>query len=1065
MERRTRSVHPKDDAMKTRICGRSLFVWGLSATLFSLPLAAGNAWGGELKSSNPQEVQQTRNVTGKVLDENGEPMIGVSVLVKGTQKGTITDFDGNFRLDVPSGATELQLMYVGYKAHTVRITSGNMVVRMEPDNQLLDEVVVIGYGTMKKRDLTGAISSVKSEDIKMAPVANAMEALQGKIAGLDISRSSGRAGESPTVLLRGNRSLTASNEPLYIIDGIAGNIDTLNPNDIESIEVLKDASSTAIYGSAGANGVILVTTKQATQGKIQVDFDAYYGVNTSPQYPSALTGQAWLDYLEEGYLASTGSNSASQSALLSAYGLNPEAVLPYIQNNKWVDWVDETLRTGTSQNYSINLRGGTEKLNGYFSLGYVGEQGVYRHDENDTYSMRTGATLTATKWLKAGIQSTFAFTNRDRRSSRINRAFSTLPLGDVYDENGDINVYPVDGLTSRNAINLLADDVSGVYKNNRKALRATINPYIEITPLEGLTFKSTLGTTITSSRTGEYSSENTYLVLTGSGTANKNASYTTSLAYNYTWQNVLTYNFSLADKHDFTITGITEYAHSQSENSYAYNENLGYDQFIYFNLADGSNPTVTSGYEQTKKMSYAIRLNYSFLGRYLFSVSNRWDGASQLYNKWDSFPAVSVGWRISDEPFMASTQRWLSNLKLRVGYGVTGNANIDPYQITTQITNSDNSLNLGSGTVSSYVLAQAIGNVDLGWEKSYNTNVGLDVGLFNNRVDLSVDYYYTDTKDVLWQRDLPTAYGVYASANNSAYTMMQNIAEISNRGVELTLNSRNIETKNFTWNSTLTFAWNKEKVESIDLGSGTTVDELISEGLFIGEPVNTLYGLKKIGIWQLGEEEDAAVFGAVPGDVKIDVPGLTHTSTGVYTDADGNVYTADNVYSISDNDRQILGHTTPDWTLGFQNTFTYKDFDLTVFMNMRWGQTINASLLGYFSYGQINIPSNYNYWTPENPTNDFPRPNVTGDNDTPGLSSLSYVDGSYLKIKTITLGYSLPKKVLNKIGLSRCRFYATVYNPFIWSKSHLLKDMDPETNGSDSFPLYKTMVFGVNVSF
>ena len=1064
MESRTRSVHPKDDAMKTRVCGRSLFVWGLSAALFSLPLAAENAWGG-VRTANPQEVQQTRNVTGQVLDENGEPMIGVSVLVKGTQVGAITDFDGNFKLNAPDGAKELQLTYMGYKAQTVKITSGQIVVRMEPDNQLLDEVVVIGYGTMKKRDLTGAISSVKSEDIKMAPVANAMEALQGKVAGLDISRSSGRAGESPSVLLRGNRSLTAKQDPLYIIDGIAGSIETLNPNDIESIEVMKDASSTAIYGSAGANGVILVTTKQATQGKIQVDFDAYYGVNTSPQYPSALKGQDWLDYLEEGYLASTGSHSADQSTLLAAYGLNAEAVLPYIQNNKWIDWVDETLRTGTSQNYSVSLRGGTEKLTGYFSLGYVGEQGVYRHDEQSTYSMRAGVTVNATKWMKAGVQSTFAFTNRDRRSSRLNKTFGMLPLGDVYDEEGNIKAYPVDGLTDKNAISLLADDVPGVYKNNRKAIRATINPYIEITPLKGLTFKSVLGTTITASRDGEYSSENTYMALTGSGKANKNASYSTGLGYSYTWQNILTYNFNIADKHDFTVTGITEYAHSQSEESSAYSENLGYDSFIYFNLANGQNPAVSSGYSQTKKMSYALRLNYSFLGRYLLSVSTRWDGASQLYNKWDTFPAVSVGWRISDEPFMASTQNWLSNLKLRIGYGVTGNANIDPYQISTQIESSPNTMDLGSGQVSSYIVAQAIANRALGWEKSYNTNVGLDIGLFDGRVDMALDYYYTDTRDVLWQRDLPTAYGVYQSASNKAYTMMQNIAELSNRGFEMTLNSRNIETRDFTWNSTLTFAYNNEKVESIDLGSGTSVDELISEGLFIGEPVHTRYGLKKLGIWQLGEEADAAVFGAQPGDVKIDVPGLTHTAPGVYTDEEGNQYTADNVYAVGDNDRQILGHTTPDWTLGFQNTFTYKDFDLTVFMNMRWGQTIGAGLLGFFSYGSVNIPSIYDYWTPENPTNDYPRPNITGNNDDKGLGTLSTVDGSYLKIKNITLGYSLPKKVLDKIGLTRCRFYGTVYNPFIWSKSRMLKDMDPETNGSDSFPLYKTMVFGVNVSF
>lgn len=300
--------------------------------------------------STLKKAKSNKSVSGKIVDTEGNPLIGVSIAVDNGTRGTMSDVDGNWKLEAPKGSL-LTFSYIGYNTHTLRVGSKDVyTVSMSEDNQLLDEVVVIGYGTMKKRDLTGAISSVKSEDIKMAPVANAMEALQGKVAGLDISRSSGRAGESPSVLLRGNRSLTAKQDPLYIIDGIAGSIETLNPNDIESIEVMKDASSTAIYGSAGANGVILVTTKQATQGKIQVDFDAYYGVNTSPQYPSALKGQDWLDYLEEGYLASTGSHSADQSTLLAAYGLNAEAVLPYIQNNKWIDWVDETLRTGTSQN-------------------------------------------------------------------------------------------------------------------------------------------------------------------------------------------------------------------------------------------------------------------------------------------------------------------------------------------------------------------------------------------------------------------------------------------------------------------------------------------------------------------------------------------------------------------------------------------------------------------------------------------------------------------------------------------------------------------------------------------
>ncbi len=349
MESRTRSVHPKDDAMKTRVCGRSLFVWGLSAALFSLPLAAENAWGG-VRTANPQEVQQTRNVTGQVLDENGEPMIGVSVLVKGTQVGAITDFDGNFKLNAPDGAKELQLTYMGYKAQTVKITSGQMVVRMEPDNQLLDEVVVIGYGTVKKRDLTGAVASVKNEDIVISPTNNVMEALQGKVAGMDIAKTTGQIGENPEILLRGSRSIYGSNEPLFIIDGLPGSYDQINPSDIETVDVLKDASSTAIYGSAGANGVVIITTKRGKAGKATVNFDAYYGFSGSPEYEHGMVGDEWLTYQREAYRYKNGDYPANINALM---GGNEDYINAY-EAGKWIDWVDQ-VSGGTAQRHR-NIR-------------------------------------------------------------------------------------------------------------------------------------------------------------------------------------------------------------------------------------------------------------------------------------------------------------------------------------------------------------------------------------------------------------------------------------------------------------------------------------------------------------------------------------------------------------------------------------------------------------------------------------------------------------------------------------------------------------------------------------
>jgi TonB-linked SusC/RagA family outer membrane protein len=1008
---------------------------------------------------------------GKVSDDSGTPIPGVTITVKGTTQGTVTDIDGNYSLTSTAPKGTLVFSFIGMQSME-KAFEGNAVfnVTMQKANVDLDEVVAIGYGTVRKKDLTGAVASVKSEEIKMNPVTNPIEAMQGRVAGLDITRESGKANSESNVLLRGNRSLTASSEPIYIIDGIQGSVNNLNPNDIVSIDILKDASSTAIYGSAGANGVIIITTKQAKEGKIQVDFDAYMSINGWASYPSALQGDSWLNYLEEGYYATNGSHSSSQDELLTAWGLKSDYLDSYISEGKWIDWVDETLKTGTQQNYAISVRGGTERIQTSFSLGYNRTDGIYKNDYVDKFTMRGNTVITATKWAKFGITTGLIFKNSETRSSRINKAFGTVPLGEVYDEDGNINTYPIS--EDESIISLLADDIDGTYKNNTKSIAITTNPYAEFTLMKGLTFKSILGTSLSASRQGIFNSDHTYMMLIGSSTAIRNATYETKLGYSYTWENIANYNLKLSD-HDITATLISSYAQSKNEESSSYSEGFLYDEFLFYNLDAGSSQTASSDYSETKHLSFAGRLNYSYKGKYLLTGSVRYDGASQLVKKWDVFPAGALAWRISDEEFMAGTKNWLSNLKLRTGYGVSGNSNIEAYQTTSQVTSGSDLLNLGSGQVTTSIPTQAVGNTSLGWEKSYNFNFGLDFGFFNSRIDGSLELYDTDTRDVLYERSLPFTGGGFTP--KTAYTMYQNIARMHNKGVELTLNTRNIQTKDFQWTSTITFARDWEEVKSIDLGSGTTVDDLISLGLFLGSPKNTYYDYKKIGIWQTDEAADAAVFGLLPGDSKVE-SSLTKVSDGVWvqkiTDDNGNVteteYTASNPYTInSTNDKQIIGQGTPKWTAGFQNTFTYKNFDLNIFTTARWGQMINGGLLGYFDYGKINLPNNYDYWTEDNPTNDYPRPYLSRPtlNYSKSTLGLTYVNGSYVKIKNITLGYTLPKTLNKKIGLSNLRVYGTVYNPIIITKSHLLNGVDPETGASDSFPLYKQLVFGVNVSF
>ncbi|WP_308991575.1 TonB-dependent receptor [Mariniflexile litorale] len=1018
------------------------------------------------------DIIQSYAINGTITDANGQPLAGANIIEKGTMNGAQSDFDGTFSLKVSNPNATIVVSYVGFFTKEVAINNQKdvNVALLESENKL-DEVIVIGYGTVKKRDLTGAVSSVKSEEIGMAPVVSPIEAIQGRVAGLEITRNDGRTGSGFNILLRGTRSLTANSDPIYIIDGIQGSPDNLNPNDIASIDVLKDASSTAIYGSAGANGVIIITTKKAEEGKIQVDFNSYISINDNPSYPSPLKGDAWLDYLREGYIASFGVTPANGVDLLSAYNLTLPEINEYIENGKYVDWVDETFQRGIQTNNTLSIRGGNEKVQASFSLGHNKTEGIYKGDKLNVYTMRSDLNINATPWAKFGITTGLVLKDQEYNRSRISKSFGIMPLGDAYDENGDINKYPMGEVVG--LVSVLANDIPGTYKKNNKSYNITANPYAEFSLATGLSLKSILGVSVSNSRAGEFKSDHTYLMLTGSENAVRSGSYETKLAYNYTLENILNYKTTINENHDLGATFITSYAESQNEGEYGYSEGFLYDDFSFYNIGAGLNQNVSSSYSAKKRMSYAGRLNYSFKGKYLLTGSVRYDGASQLAdNTWDVFPAGAIAWRISDEGFMDGSKNWLSNLKLRAGYGVSGNTNIDAYVTKSETTNGDDSLNFGSGEVLTTIPTEFIGYKQLSWEKSYNLNIGLDFGLLRNRIDASVEWYNTDTKDVIYERKLPTTIGSFSP--KVSYAQYGNIAEMNNNGIELTLNSTNIRTKNFQWSSTLTFARNWEEIKSINLSDDVSLNDLKSEGLFIGSPRDVYYDYKKIGIWQLGEEADAAVFGLLPGDVKIE-SSLTKISDGVWgrtiIDGSGNAveeqYTASNAYTINaTDDQQIIGQERPTWTAGFQNTFKYKSFDLNIFATARYGQTINGELLGYFKQGVINIPDNYDYWTPTNPTNDYPRPYASSRSTVSSPTvGLSYVDASYIKINNITLGYSLPERFATSIGATSFRLYGTLYNALVITKSHLLDGLDPETSASDTFPLYKQMVFGLNMSF
>ena len=566
-----------------------------------------------------------------------------------------------------------------------------------------------------------------------------------------------------------------------------------------------------------------------------------------------------------------------------------------------------------------------------------------------------------------------------------------------------------------------------------------------------------------------------------------NATISNSHSRSYQWENILTYDFDLWQDHHFTLTGVATYSDSESESSSEKVDGITSNAYYWTNLgaATGANKSLSSGYSMGKSLGFIGRISYSYLGRYLASVSVRHDGNSKLAKdvRWDTFPAFSLGWRISDESFMEPTRGWLDNLKFRFGWGVTGAAGISAYSSWSTLALGQ--MTLGGEVINKYYFPQTITNPLLTWEKSKNTNFGIDAAFLGGRIDLSADYYITKTDDVIWKLTLPVNNG--AMAANNYFRTTANIAETKNRGFELTLNTRNIITKDFTWTSTVTFGTNHEEIVSLGEGAGEYIQrgetvETPNYAYHVDSAINSFYDYKCVGIWQEDEAAIAACYGLQPGDLKIDVPNMVvmqdengNTFIRKYypneLDENGNPkyndYTAEKTYTPNADDRQILGHNSPSWSLGFQNTFTYKNFDLSIYCYTRQGQMIYYEPLTWYSSSGGQFPDYFNYWTPENASNDFPSLNSSRSwkSVTPYYTSRAYVDGSFFKIKNITLGYTLPKTTAARIGISNLRVYATITNPYVWAKSHLIEDYDPEQNGSLDFPLTRQCVFGVNLSF
>lgn len=967
-------------------------------------------------------------ITGKITDDNGVPLSGVSVKIKGTEKGTTTNDQGIFSLDAGDDDV-LVFSSIGYEPQEVKVGSKKDInVTMISVARSLENIVVIGYGQVKKRDLTGAVVSVKSDEIKKVPSGNVLESLQGKLPGADIMRSSGSASANVSIVIRGNRSLMASNSPLVIVDGIQYNsFQDINPNDIQSLEVLKDASSTAIYGSRGANGVILITTKRGSSGKPKISVNSYYGQSDVSAYPRYMNTEEYRAWRREANrkidMAGINPNGAWFSPANDALLFSAEE-LKNIGNGVNTDYSDRLLHRGSQQEHQVGVAAGGDKTKVYLSLNYYHEKGLLKGDELKRYTGRMNVDQTLGKIAKAGMQMQLTYYDVDVRTNPMDEASKVAPWSLPYDSAGNIILFPVNDQARWNP---LADEQSGVAMNNTLTTRTLAATYLELTPFKGLSLRSNLGFVFNDVRQGAFFDINS---MSQRGQRSLGLGVATR-GRNINWENILTYNKQIGD-HNLTLTGITTFLEISNEFVQAQgNKQILPSQLFYALQNTTENLAIASGYTKENLISYAGRANYSFRGKYLASFSIRTDGSSKLGsgNKWDVFPAAAVAWRLSDEPFMKNSS-YLNDLKLRVSYGITGSDAITAYRTQSTLVRIPNSF--GDNSALGFTFSDTIGNPNLQWEKTKALNLGIDFGLFSNRLSGSIDVYQTKTTDLLTLRKLPASSGVSATFDN--------VGSTQTTGIDISLNAAIIRKSDISLNAGISFYTAKEKITELVGG----IDDVLNEW-FIGYPTRVAYDFNKIGIWQIADSAMAKLYNQKPGDIRVEDMGKKDTIISAIKD------------------RKVVGQLVPKWNAGLNIDFRYKAFDLNIFVFARMGQTIE-----YAYNSRVHLPGRengavVNYWTPENPSNDFPHPRTSSSFAAlPYSSTLAYEDGSFVKIRNITLGYNLPKTLLNKFGVSSMRFYVTGRNLFTFSK---ISDYDVERGGALNDPMTKLVVAGINVDF
>lgn len=955
---------------------------------------------------------QNISVKGVVKDTKGDPIIGVSVVEKGTANGIVTDLEGQYTLNVSSKA-KLDFSYLGYITQTIDVSGRSKIdVILQENTQVLDQVVVIGYGTQRKEAVTGSVASIKGDAIKEMAATDVSSALYGRLAGVDMSQTSSKPGSSMQIRIRGTRSLNASNDPLIVLDGIPfpGSISDINPSDIKSIDILKDASSTAIYGSRGANGVLMITTNKGQSGaKASVSYNGFVGMKTLfAKYPM-MNGQEYVKLREAA----------------GKYQNGPDEL-----NDVNTDWQDLLYQNSMVTNHDLSILGGTEQGSYNFSLGYLRDEALIPQQNFTRYSMRGTLDQAIGKHLKFGFITNNNYSVSNGGNLGTYGTLSLTPIANPYNADGTWKrTVKMAGdeqwAYSRDAINALGD--KWIDQGRAFGSYNTVYGEVKIPGVEGLKYRLNLGLNYRQNNTGSYTGEGVFSYdPTNPSTATVSNSHTT----NWAVENLVTYDRTFSEKHTLNVVALYSAEETQYNKSQMSAKGIPDDAFQFYNLGQATGEITVSpanqGYYQSGLMSWMGRAMYSYDDRYMVSLAFRSDASSRLApgNKWHTYPAVSAGWNIRKEAFMDGVT-WMDNLKLRVGYGQTSNESIDSYKTLGLL--STRPYNYGNENTVGYYVSE-LPNPNLGWEYSETWNYGVDFSFLNGRISGSAEYYVQNTKDILLRVNLPSTTGV------GSY--MANVGKSQNKGFELTLNGTILDNYNgWSWDVGVNLYSNRNKL--VALASGQTTDE--NNWWFVGHPINVIYDYEKTGLWQEEDKfRDILEPGGNAGMIKVKY-------TGEFNE-DGSPKRA-----INSSDRQIID-VNPDFQGGFNTRVAYKGFDLNVIGAFQRGGILISSL--YSSTGYLNMLNGrrgnvkVDYWTPENTDAKYPKPGGITSNDNPKYgTTLGYFDATYLKVRNITLGYTFNPQLSKRLGINKLYVYSTIQNPFVlFSPYHDESGMDPETN-------------------